>query len=290
MNAVVQTQQAKVETPTLRLGASQVSLMLATAVLVVGWLLPLSDYITPRSGLGYALGIIGGSMMLALLIYPLRKRVPSLTWLGSARGWFTFHMVLGVVGPLCILYHANYHLGATNSNVALISMLIVAGSGLIGRYLYARIHYGLNGRMANLAELRTEAERLKADSSGAARLLPELPSRLDAAEQRISKGALLLPRPIAALVLCHWNMYRLRSYVHQTLHRAAKASPTVATHRSKLVAAADRYTGSRLSAARRVAEFESCVQLFGLWHLLHLPLFGMLFVAGIVHVVAVNVY
>ena len=61
-------------------------------------------------------------------------------------------------------------------------------------------------------------------------------------------------------------------------------------HRATLIAAADRYAGSRLAAARRVAEFSSCERLFALWHLLHLPLFGMLFVAAVVHVVAVNVY
>jgi hypothetical protein len=31
-------------------------------------------------------------------------------------------------------------------------------------------------------------------------------------------------------------------------------------------------------------------RLFGLWHVLHLPLIFMLFLAGIVHVVAVHVY
>ena len=280
----------KVEAPLLHFGITQMSLLAATLVLLLGWVAPLPRYITPRSGVGYWLGIIGGSLMLLLLIYPLRKRVQSTTWLGSARVWFTIHMVLGVVGPLCILYHSNYHLGAANSNVALISMLIVAGSGLVGRYLYARIHYGLNGRLANLTELRNEAARLKADTSGAGRVLPELAPRLDAAEKAISNGIPLVPRPLAALVLAHWGMYRLRRYVHLTLRRAARASPTVAMHRGTLVAAADRYAGSRLGAARRVAEFSSCERLFALWHLLHLPLFGMLFVAGVVHVVAVNVY
>jgi hypothetical protein len=250
----------------------------------------LPKYITPRSGVGYWLGIIGGSLMLLLLIYSLRKRFPSTTWLGSARVWFTIHMTLGVVGPLLIMYHSNYHLGAANSNVALISMLLVAGSGLVGRYLYARVHYGLHGRMATLGELRAEAERLKTDTSGAGRLLPELAPRLEAAEKAIAQGIPLIPRPVAAMLLCHWAMYRLGRYVHNALRRAARASPSIGTHRDTLVAAADRYARSRLTAARRVTEFESCERLFGMWHLVHVPLFGMLLVAGIVHVVAVNVY
>jgi hypothetical protein len=39
-----------------------------------------------------------------------------------------------------------------------------------------------------------------------------------------------------------------------------------------------------------VAAFEAYERLFSLWHVLHLPLFFMLLIAGIVHVIAVNVY
>ena len=40
-----------------------IGILLTTALVVAGWMLPLRDYITPRSGLGYWLGIIGGSLM-----------------------------------------------------------------------------------------------------------------------------------------------------------------------------------------------------------------------------------
>src|SRR5205814_2919423 len=75
--------------------------------------------------------------------------------------WFRFHMVLGIGGPLCILYHCNFSTGATNSNVALFSMLTVAGSGIIGRYIYAHIHNGLYGRKLEFGELRAGAYSLR---------------------------------------------------------------------------------------------------------------------------------
>lgn len=265
-------------------------LSLSLLVLVAGWLLPLDHYITPRSGLGYALGIIGGSMMLALLVYPARKRMPSLAALGSPRTWFRIHMVLGVVGPLAILYHSTYRLGAANSNVALISMLIVAGSGLVGRYLYGRIHHGLYGRAANLKELREDAARIKSAGSGTARLLPELGPRIDAAEQAIDRGVLLVPKALAALLVWRWQRRSLHRYIRRTLRRGSVGSPALARHRRSFTAAAMRYADTRLSAARRVAEFQSCARLFSLWHVLHIPLFGMLFIAGVVHVIAVNIY
>jgi uncharacterized membrane protein YidH (DUF202 family) len=50
--------------------------------------------------------------------------------------WFRLHVILGVAGPVLILFHCNFRLGALNSNVALFSMGAVVASGVIGRYLY----------------------------------------------------------------------------------------------------------------------------------------------------------
>ena len=268
----------------------RIALLLAALVLLAGWFAPLGTYLTPRSGFGYALGIVGGSLMLALLVYPARKRLPGLALLGSLRAWFRIHMVLGVVGPLCIVYHSGYHFGATNSNVALVSMLVVTGSGIVGRYFYNRIHYGVYDRKVTLEELRAEAEQIRTDASGAGRLLPEFGSRLDAAEQRVARGIPFVPKALSAALYCRIGRSQLHRYVHRTLRRAAAASPAIARHRRAFSRAADRYADARLTATRRLAEFQSCEQLFSLWHHLHMPLTFMLFIAGVVHVVAVNLY
>jgi hypothetical protein len=290
MNAAAPATRAVTPPDRNRIAASQAGLVLATLLVLVGAMVPLGHYLTPRSGFGYALGIIGGSLMLALLIYPARKRIPSLAFLGSNKAWFRIHMVFGIAGPICILYHCCYHLGATNSNVALVSMLIVAGSGLIGRYLYSRIHQGLYGKKESLGELRREAERLKGEGGGTANVLPEFAARLDAAEKRIARGVPLVPHAVSAVFFFRFGRSGLHRYVHKTLRSAAATSLTIAEHRHALEQAAQRRADARLMAARRVAEFQNCEQLFGLWHVLHLPLFGMLFVAGIVHVIAVNIY
>ena len=43
-------------------------------------------------------------------------------------------------------------------------------------------------------------------------------------------------------------------------------------------------------AGRRMAEYKMYARLFSLWHVLHIPLFFMLLIAGVVHVIAINVY
>jgi hypothetical protein len=54
--------------------------------------------------------------------------------------------------------------------------------------------------------------------------------------------------------------------------------------------AARAYSRRRLDAGRRMTEYQVYARLFSYWHILHLPLFFMLLVAGVVHVVAINVY
>jgi hypothetical protein len=265
-----------------------------TALLYVGWRTPTERYITPTRGIGYALGIIGGSLMLLLFLYSARKRIPWLKFMGPTAGWFRYHMVLGVVGPLCILYHANFGLGATNSNIALFSMLTVAGSGLVGRYIYARIHHGLYGSKLSLSELRKGAESLRA-SSGAFAFLPELVDRLERVEGRLLSSSGEAPlfgiaRLVGAYAISLHARLQLRGYVRESLRAAAARSTTIAAERKRLRRAAFAYIDRRLSATRRVAGFEAYERLFSLWHALHLPLIFMMLIAGTVHVIAVHVY
>jgi hypothetical protein len=268
--------------------------VLAAIALYVGWRFPTQRYITPERGIGYALGITGGSLMLLLLLYSARKRFRWLAFLGSVARWFRFHMVLGILGPLCILYHSNFSLGAANSNVALFCMLTVAGSGLVGRYIYSRIHFGLYGRKADLGELRDGADGLRALSGGVS-FLPELVARLERSERNLLATGPHVPglgflKPIAVGAKTIAARWLLRRYVRSALRAAARTSPTIASERKRLRKVAAAYVDKRLVATRRVAEFQAYERLFSLWHALHLPLIFMLVIAAVVHIVAVHVY
>jgi hypothetical protein len=292
--AVAPARRAATSPKRKRLTAAGVFAVLAIVALYAGWRFPTQRYITPERGVGYALGIIGGSLMLLLFLYSARKRVRWLGFLGSVARWFRFHMVLGILGPLCILYHSNFSTGAANSNVALFSMLTVAGSGLIGRYIYSRIHLGLYGRKTNLDELRDGAEGLRA-LSGTVSFLPELVTRLEAAEKRLLATGPDLPvlgfaKPVFVAANALVSRWRLRSYVRSALRAAARTSPIIAQQRKRLRKAAAGYIDKRLIATRRVAEFQAYERLFSLWHALHLPLIFMMIVAAVVHIVAVHVY
>jgi hypothetical protein len=278
------------ERPTLRrrlLSPTTLFVVASIAALYLGWrVIPLGRYITPERGIGYSLGILGGGLMLLLLLYPARKRVRWLAFMGSVKAWFRLHMVLGIVGPILVLYHANFSFGAANSNVALVCMLVVAGSGLIGRYLYTRIHEGLYGHQTNLTELQQRASRLRQVSLSVP-FLGELLEQLDAEEQRLLAGTSRrtpVLRPLYASWAGFLARWRLRSSVRRATRDADRRS------RKRLRSIARGYILTRITATRRVADYQAYVSLFSWWHVLHLPLFFLLLIAGIVHVVAVHVY
>ena len=261
--------------------------------LVWGFKGHLNRYITPDRGLGYALGIIGGSMMLVLLMYPARKRAAWLKIFGGVPGWFKAHMTLGVIGPLLVLFHSNFSLGATNSNVALACMLLVSGSGLIGRYIYTRVYDGWDNHKSSLEELQATAEQLRKQTSTVT-LLPNFLNAMESEEQRLFRpaksavGTVMYPVTIGLRsVLARW---RLETQIRRMVVEAARQSPTLAAHGERLTTTAMGYATRRLDAARRVREHGMYVKLFSFWHFAHVPAFIMTLVAGIVHVISVNVY
>jgi hypothetical protein len=266
--------------------------LVCTLLLIAGYTLPLDRYITAKRGIGYLLGVVGGSAMLILLLYPARKRWRWLSFMGNVKAWFQIHMVLGLVGPIMILYHSIFSLGATNSNIALFCMLTVSGSGLIGRYLYTRIHFGLTDRATTLADLHNNAQRLRSMTFSVP-FFPELLQRLENEEKdmlvRIQNKMIIL-RPLYSAWSSLRARQRLHSYVRIALRVAAAQSSTVSQQKTRLKQNTYLYIKQRLQATQQVANFKAYTQLFSLWHVLHLPLFFMLLIAGIAHVFAVHVY
>jgi hypothetical protein len=264
------------------------------ALLLWGYHAHLERYISPRRGVGYWLGIVGGSMMLLLLIYSARKRASWLRWMGGIPLWFEIHMMLGVVGPILILFHSNFKLGATNSNVALICMLLVAGSGVVGRYIYTRLHARMDGHELTLEQLKAVGERLRSQTTS----ISFLPGLLDAVDQ-VEKRLIFPPRglffrPLHLLTggpRMALARLRVRREITRAMDRAVNSnSPLIAKHAPRIAEVARRYAERRLEAGRRVAEYQLYARLFSYWHVLHIPLFFMLLIAGIVHVVAINIY
>lgn len=280
------------------LQASGAAVTLFTAVTVVtvayGWLLRDRIGLTPRSGPGYALGIAGGSALLLLCVYPVMKRVRVMRQLGSISHWFRLHMILGVIGPVLILFHCDFHLGAANSNVALFSMLIVAASGVVGRYIYTRISHGLYGARVTFAELHAQLDV-------SAHTLGEQPPPTSRASQRLAAFATSVRAPhrsastrvLQQVGLPFQAIWVRRRVLHDLgcdlASEAARAGWDARTRRTH-EQATRKMIGAYIAALVKEAQFSAYERLFSLWHALHIPLFIMLVLTGGLHVLDVHMY
>ena len=262
-------------------------------LIYAGWKNKEFSNITPESGIGYWLGIIGGSLMLILLLYPLRKKVRFLNMFGKIKYWFKLHMLFGVLGPVAILFHANFSLGSTNSNVAFFSMAIVASSGLVGRYLYAKIHHGLYGRKANLKELRESLKESKDNLGNHFKLTKDVVTQIKSSERLLLRSRNIVWATLIWPIVFIRTAWSKRS-IRKLLKKAYVAAGDTKGWDKKMIRSLSRNANNEIQpyidGLYNMYGFRVFESLFSLWHFLHLPLFFMLVFTGILHVVVVHSY
>lgn len=266
----------------------------AGALLLVGWLHRDARSWSGDDAFGYSLGIVAVSCMLLLLMYPLRKRLRFLSFLGATKHWFRTHMILGTLGPLLALYHCNFTIGSINGRIALFSALLVTGSGFIGRYIYSKIHHGLYGRRADLKELLARVETAAPVAARIAQFVPELTRRL----VEFDRHVLVPPTSLCASIVLPFRLALITRLQHRTLMRFARRklfvegilSARLERNGARLEEITRKYVSDHLRHVRRVAEFTAYQRLFALWHTVHRPFFVILLLSVAVHVFAVHYY
>ena len=267
-------------------------------LLLAGWVSRDQRYLVAESGIGYWFGIIGGSMMLILLIYPMRKRFRRWAVIGSVKSWFRIHMILGLAGPVIIIFHSGFKLGSFNSSVAFFCMLTVALSGLVGRKLYEGIHHGLYGSKVrfeefyagdNLASLllrRSGIDRRQHEDG----MSPEGERRMQSRREDTSDSNIAdeYEEIEEKLTNQHTGVNRSLAFYRSMNSRIAKLRRQVAS--SNLNEESQELIYRRLKDLRSICSLGIKEILFSYWHILHLPLFIMLILSGLVHVAAVHLY
>jgi hypothetical protein len=275
-------------------GASLVG-MVTVAALAFGFMIKKQELIEPGEGLGYKLGLAGGLMMLALLFYPAFKRTRFFGSGTRAVFWFRWHMLLGIFGPLLVFYHSNFSMGAMNSNVALISMILVAGSGVIGRYFYNQVHSSMSNARLDVGSLLTESSRLlmgiEEDVGGSGSLVSK--AMADFSVKATPKNQALAHSLFNTMTM-PGHRRRARGRILKEVRKAVAANSLQRGWTAAEAKAYDKrarnHVDEFLVAVSRAAQFTLWGRLFGLWHVMHVPLFFLLLVSGVIHVIAVHLY
>jgi hypothetical protein len=251
-------------------------------------------HLTAESGLGYSLGIAGVVATVALLTYPLRKRLKFMRNWGATATWFHFHMLLGILAPALILAHSGFRIGSLNSSIALFSMLVVAASGVIGRYIYVRIHFGLYGARATVEELRAAVGDEEGRIGTMLSFSPSLRKRLvEFAARALAPQTnvfLAAGRVLLIGVWIQWVRFAAFLVLSRDMRREAKRSGWSPKARRQITKNTRMFIAGYLGSIRKTVQFTLYERFFSLWHVLHIPLFFMLLIATSVHIVAVHLY
>lgn len=254
-------------------------------LIFAGWKVAHGDYYKPGVGLGYNLGLAGGLMMLTLLLYSFRKHIKFMQGLGKLKYWFRIHMMLGVLGPILILFHTTFRVGSINASVALYSMLLVAGSGLIGKFVYTRIHRGLYGSRTTLKEAREELASSTGDVHSRLHFFPKVEQWIDQFEHE----ALEEKRGFLAGIWYFFSFDVRRMLLVWRCRRNIRHVLKVG-RMNDVAKEAVQLVGQYLLQIQTVAQFKKCEQIFSAWHVLHIPLMYMMVATAIFHVIWVHMY
>lgn len=233
------------------------------------------DYWTlkPGGSLGYRFGVLGALMMVVMHLYSLRKRVRPIRRWGRLGGWLDFHIYCGVMGPLLIVLHSSFKVHGLVA-ISFWAMVAVAGSGIVGRYLYLQIPRRRSGDQLTLAEAeeldRKVTSRLRQEFDLTEDDLQRLQEIARAAlERETSLFGLLLKLPVQGLML----RFRLRGFARDLRRRSGR-----------LVDQLLELARQKVLVQRRILLWQRLQQLFHYWHVFHKPFAIVMYVFMAVHV------
>jgi hypothetical protein len=223
----------------------------------------------PGGSVSHPLGIAGSGMLVLLLLYSVRKRVRAFRRLGPLPRWLDIHIFLGVTGPLLVVLHSSFKVRGLVA-LSFWSMVAVALSGVLGRYLYLQIPRSQLGDELTLAELseldQRLADQLREQFGVDDASLAEL-ERLTAPPGRGGLFGALVGVATSDLVLTR----RLRAFARER-PSARSLGPLIEVAREKAL------------VHRRLVLWEALHRLFHYWHVVHKPFAVVMYVFMIVHV------
>jgi len=221
---------------------------------------------------GHAMGSIGASMLVLMLLYSARKRVKALRGLGPVSRWLDVHIYLGVFGPLLVVLHSAFKVQGLVA-LSFWSMIAVALSGVAGRYLYLQIPRTRAGEELSLADL-TETDR---------RLTQRLRQEFGLDAARLERLESLAAAPEARRGL-------LGSLADLLLHRARQLRAVQGFARSCRTVPApvlqefEQVLLQKAALRRRILLWDRLHELFHYWNVIHKPFAVVMYLFMLIHI------
>jgi hypothetical protein len=226
---------------------------------------------------GHGLGIVGTMMMLLLLTYSLRKKNIIFGNIGKVGNWLDFHIFLGIMGPLFVILHSSFKLNGIVA-ISFWSMISVALSGILGRYLYLQIPRNISGHEMNLSDVETTNEQIlheielkySVNRQSVTRMETMIVGSLDPNKSELSVL-------ISFLLADIFRFFRIRK-VRKILRRSTKLS-------KRQIRILIGLMKKKAFIHRRLILWNKLHQLFHYWHVFHKPFAFVMYFIMVVHVI-----
>ncbi len=223
----------------------------------------------PAGRVGHGLGILGSVMLVALLIYSLRKRMRIMQRWGDLSVWLRYHIFLGVVGPILITLHTSFKVDGLVA-VSYWSMFAVALSGVFGRYLYQQIPRNVLGETLSSDDIESRNESILVELSEN----HGVGDKGVAALEKLAIGPLEnRPALVALFILPVVNFMLARQLQSGVVGFSRELGPE-----------ARKLARNWVLQTRRLHLFHLIRDLFHWWHVFHKPFALIMILIMIVHV------
>jgi len=237
-------------------------------------------WLRPSGYLGQAIGVVAFLLFLFLWLYPLRKRVRWLAFTGGLARWLDVHVAAGLLVPLAGAVHAGWRFrGLIGLGYA--AMLVVAISGVVGRYLYVRIPRHKNGLELSREEAVARRRELITEIAAATGLDPR---RIEATLAPAEAGETSPGLAGTILQMLRDDVARRRMGRQLAAEiRATRPAPLDRRTLRAVLGLARRET----ALAQQIRLYEATHRLFRFWHAAHQPVAISALVAVVLHVIVV---
>jgi len=230
----------------------------------------------PAGDFGHGFGIIGSSMMLFMLLYSVRKRTRIFRNWGRLNRWLDIHIFFGIIGPLLIVLHTSFKVQGLVA-VSFWSMVAVAGSGILGRYLYLQIPRSIRGdelshEQINQALAEAESDDI-VDFKIDEKIMIEIENDFLA---KIAEGRGIISS-VATSIIDDLTSFISKRRLYKKHLLKYGLSPEVTR---KLGALARK----RALLKRKSMLLNQIQQLFHYWHVFHKPFAIIMYIIMLVHV------
>ena len=243
---------------------------------------PLHPWLKPSGYIGQSAGLLALAIFLFLWLYPLRKKFRWLAFTGSMGKWLNVHVLAALGLPLLVAVHAAWRFEGV-IGLGFWSMMVVWASGIVGRYIYARIPRSKAGVELTIEEIAAQRKALLGEIAQRSGLEANLVEATLAAGQ----GS-----PVRSGVLGTFGRMIADDLARR---RAARALRTLSRARGRARRKEDRrmvktmaqLARREMALAQQTRMLDATHAVFRYWHVLHRPVAVAALAAVLVHVAVV---